>query len=295
MQRFHLQVTIGALRFDISLDDGFNRAMYRSTDKHNHSVYEIHFITGGSGTLLINNAELTVGQNTWYAVGPGVYHAIKPNGEDPLTRCYLQFTFDEPSARDRGHCAEPSETEHIRSVLKQLSFFRKDTGAIPIETIGAIHREIKCRPVGFYSRIQALFTLLLTDLIREMIPETTADYTMPAAIRDDMRSSLIDAFFDRYDEQLTIAELAKQLHLSTKQTGRVIEELYKTTFKQKLLDTRIEVAKDLLVRTPLAVGDIAERVGYSLQRNFGQVFRNKTGFSPSAYRRSARNGFGGQR
>lgn len=294
MQRFNLQVTIGALRFDISLDEGFNRAVLHSTEKHNHSVYEIHFITGGSGTLLMDNAESTVGKNTWYAIGPGLYHAIKPNGEEPLTRFYLQFTFDELPASGHSHRAEQSETECIRRALQQLTYFRRDTGTVPIETIDAIHREIRRRPIGFYSRIQALFTLLLTDLIREMIPETTVGYVIPETIQDDRRSSLIDAFFDRYDEQLTIAGLAKQLHLSTKQTSRVIEELYKTTFKQKLLDTRIEVAKDLLVRTPLAVSDIAERVGYALQRNFGQVFRNKTGLSPSAYRKSARNGFGGR-
>ncbi|WP_409340281.1 helix-turn-helix domain-containing protein [Paenibacillus sp. MBLB4367] len=65
---------------------------------------------------------------------------------------------------------------------------------------------------------------------------------------------------------------------------------YQTTFKQKLLDTRIEVAKNLLATTELSVQEILERVGYSLHRSFVHVFKQKTGFAPVEYRRSMQTG-----
>ncbi|MNP85642.1 HTH-type transcriptional activator Btr [compost metagenome] len=43
-------------------------------------------------------------------------------------------------------------------------------------------------------------------------------------------------------------------------------------------------AKELLLRTTLSVGEIAERVGYQSDKYFIKVFKSYEGMSPSKYR-----------
>jgi two-component system response regulator YesN len=49
---------------------------------------------------------------------------------------------------------------------------------------------------------------------------------------------------------------------------------------------RIDKAKLLLADQQLTVDDVAERVGFDDPKYFARVFRDLTGTTPSAYRRS---------
>lgn len=281
----HFATAIGSLDFDVWFDGSFmTPSGRRSVESHNHSIYEVHYIAGGSGSLLVGEREHPLQPNTWHMIGPGVYHAFRSHPRETLARTYLQFSFQTSKRPDDQ--GGGNESAKIRSVLRELTYVCRDIAPAHRQWIDEIHREIHTRPLGYASRIRCLITLVLLELIREVEPDSRMELAPPRPTKDDLRSALIDQFFDRYDQALTIGELAALLNLSTKQTNRVILEQYQTTFKQKLLDTRIEVAKNMLATTDLTVQEILERVGYSLHRSFGRVFKRKTGFTPVEYRRS---------
>jgi AraC family transcriptional activator of mtrCDE len=52
----------------------------------------------------------------------------------------------------------------------------------------------------------------------------------------------------------------------------------------------MRVASGLLSRGKLAVGEVAERVGYQSEAAFGKVFAKHEGMSPAAYRRARGGG-----
>lgn len=146
-----------------------------------------------------------------------------------------------------------------------------------------IYEEMGTHLAGYYSQIQALFSLLMIRLLRSLSTAPSL-YAIPRKINDNMRTRIIDSFFDRYREHLTIQDLASELHLSTKQTNRILHKYYQTSFKQKQLITRIQVSMDLLKTSQLTVEDISEQVGFSTVYNFSKLFKQKTGLTPTQYR-----------
>jgi transcriptional regulator GlxA family with amidase domain len=53
---------------------------------------------------------------------------------------------------------------------------------------------------------------------------------------------------------------------------------------QMALRTRIQIAKNLLLETPLSIKQIAEELGYARQHEFTRAFHRVTGCSPTAWR-----------
>ena len=58
--------------------------------------------------------------------------------------------------------------------------------------------------------------------------------------------------------------------------------------RQYLREYRLQRGGELLAKTDLPIGAIAESEGFAQMSYFGQSFKNKTGLSPSAYRRAKR-------
>ena len=68
-----------------------------------------------------------------------------------------------------------------------------------------------------------------------------------------------------------------------------MQKLYKTHFgisyMEDLIDARTSMAKQLLQTTDLQVTEIAEACGYRNDVHFMRQFKEKTGMSPSEYRK----------
>lgn len=64
--------------------------------------------------------------------------------------------------------------------------------------------------------------------------------------------------------------------------------IYGESPNQMLLRTRIETAKDLLVRTDRSMAEIARATGYTRQHELARAFHRVVGCTPTAWRRRAR-------
>lgn len=83
----------------------------------------------------------------------------------------------------------------------------------------------------------------------------------------------------------TVAELAKELHLSPAHFSRLFRKTTGQSPLDFLVETRLARARHLLRETRLSIGDIAERLNYSDVYFFSRQFKQKTGLPPLAYRR----------
>ena len=91
-----------------------------------------------------------------------------------------------------------------------------------------------------------------------------------------------------FSEPITLEDLARSASISKSECGRVFRQALEKTPYQYLLEYRLQRGAELLSKTDLPIGAIAESVGFAQMSYFGQSFRNKTGLSPSAYRRAKR-------
>lgn len=84
--------------------------------------------------------------------------------------------------------------------------------------------------------------------------------------------------------------LAAEVNLSSSQLDRLFLKEFNRTPRQYFEDRRIEYAKNLVVSAPLSMKEITYEIGFGSLPSFSRWFRQKTGVSPKAYKKSPRLG-----
>jgi AraC-like DNA-binding protein len=87
------------------------------------------------------------------------------------------------------------------------------------------------------------------------------------------------------DEQFSIHDLAKKLHLSRSQVHRKIKALTGMSTSIYIRHIRLHKAKELLASSDLSIAEIAYEVGFNTPVYFSQVFKETFGKSPNATRK----------
>lgn len=83
----------------------------------------------------------------------------------------------------------------------------------------------------------------------------------------------------------TVAWCAEQFHLTPSYFGDIVRREMGITPQAFLQTKLIDRAKSLLASQELMINEIAEELGFSYPNHFARLFRQKTGMSPSAFRR----------
>ena len=91
----------------------------------------------------------------------------------------------------------------------------------------------------------------------------------------------------RHAADIQVDDVAREIATSRRQLQRVFTEIGGTTFREELTRLRMARAAELL-KSPVAIRDIAHRVGYSQPAQFAKAFRRVYGVTPSAYRNGER-------
>jgi AraC family transcriptional regulator len=100
----------------------------------------------------------------------------------------------------------------------------------------------------------------------------------------------IASIWERYNEPLSLAEIAKSAILSRFHFSRVFREATGVSPGRFLTAVRIYQAKRMLVTTSLSVTDISLDVGYNSLGSFTNRFTESVGISPARFRRMSKNG-----
>lgn len=83
----------------------------------------------------------------------------------------------------------------------------------------------------------------------------------------------------------TVAWCAEQFHLTPSYFGDIVRREMGITPQTFLQTKLIDRAKSLLASQELTINEIAEELGFSYPNHFARLFRQKTGMSPSAFRK----------
>lgn len=100
-------------------------------------------------------------------------------------------------------------------------------------------------------------------------------------------ASQINLFIQKYYalSDLTVESMAEDLGYSKEYLSRKFKERYQISIYKRIVDLRIEKAKELLIEYPhMDVQEIGEKVGYDDRYHFSKLFKQKTSSSPSEYR-----------
>lgn len=138
--------------------------------------------------------------------------------------------------------------------------------------------------------INKVETLNSFSELREMLRTIMYDFTKRVAIskRPDSDSATINAIYRDVQKyryvKLTSKDIATHLSLSCSYICHHFKAQTGKTLTEYIHEQKINEAKYLLDTSDLPLVLIAERLGYSSQQQFQQVFKRVTGTSPKRYR-----------
>jgi len=106
--------------------------------------------------------------------------------------------------------------------------------------------------------------------------------------RQDLLSLLVRQIKLHLDNQLLqpfhTEQLVAEMGMSAKHLNRVFKKEMGTTIYNYVLTKKMESAKLMLIETHLTVVEISEQLGYSDAHYFSNLFKQKTGMRPTAFR-----------
>lgn len=128
-------------------------------------------------------------------------------------------------------------------------------------------------------QLKELEEIALTTLDQaiDLIPDGS-DY------RERLVQEAITYIRSHFSQSINRNELAARLECSPAHFSRVFAQTTGYTFKDFLLQCRLEKAKELLLQTRLHVSEVATAVGYEDPFQFSRIFRKRTGTSPRQFR-----------
>lgn len=88
------------------------------------------------------------------------------------------------------------------------------------------------------------------------------------------------------DEQLNLEKISKGVYLNPSYISHVFKKVAGMNFVHFITDVKIDRAKILLIDEERKIADVAATIGYNDAEYFSKVFKQKTGMSPTVYRKS---------
>lgn len=271
------------------LDDGFFKESEMAPIAHAHASYELLIATDGEFYIDVQGkAEketFLLKTGCAFLVPPGVYH----------------YTHGILGAQNklalRFNCVCDKNTKSNRSVFKNceriLSECKEakiiDDGAKLSEIIREIRNELNSDRIASGEYAELLINQLYLNLFRFLDTSETNEKS-PSVIltscdTDDRQITIENFLSSHYSENLTEDDLALEMNLSKRHLSRIIRQIFGTSFRQLLIDVRLNRAAQLLIETDISAEDIAASVGYTSLSGFYSAFKDRFSMSVGRYRK----------
>lgn len=88
---------------------------------------------------------------------------------------------------------------------------------------------------------------------------------------------------------ISLSSVAEALGISTKQVSRLLRTGVGMTFKEYVLQLRMDAAREIMLCEDLTIAETAERVGYFNTSHFIKCFKTYTGLTPGEWKKLSRH------
>ena len=235
---YELPVHVGNHDYTAFLQDGFYAFHTRVSPLHNHNYAEIHVVSNASARFIIGDSVYSAQDGNVILIPHGIFHRLDSSDANTL---HTAFQIDYP-AETFSACTLDKHTI--------LAFF---------------HEIERCSPSQDYTVISAYISLLCS-----YFPLHMALNAQPIV---DSGFLIHEFISQHYREDLQLSDLANALHLSLRQTERLVVAQTGNTFREELTAVRINIAKHLIKTTDMSLGEIARYVGYRSYAGFWKAIK----------------------
>ena len=256
---------------------------------HYHDKYEIGICESGEGLFLSEGIFSSVSQGDLIFIPPNKKHYSRSFAKDAPCLC----RFVHPNARKiRDLIFHLTESEEETTDVLSMT----DNHVPPIihpsdhpkeaALLSDLIHSCQIGTMHLSKMVELRLALFLLEAHRTFQPQSTITQALPPS--DEAVETVVAYLAVHYDRKDTAAELSQLCHLSESQLRRRFLAVYgipPIAYRNRL---RTAIAKELLIHTPLSIGEISDRVGYNDVSDLYRSFVKHVGRPPSAYRSASK-------
>ena len=244
-----------------------------------HDFWEIGYVERGRFCVNIDGKDYVLEAGDMDICKPNVFHTSKTVGDEPVNVLVLAFdgellnsqVFDKRILRmgeEERRCLDTI----IREAARTYSNFKGAPGAVNL-----VRKENS--PFGseqiLKNRLEELFVYIYRHNSGEAEEKEQDTSTLSQRVQEYISA--------HYGEKLTLQTLADVHSISVTHLKRLFKEQAGMTVLAYLTQVRIREAKRLILEGKLNFSQIAQKVGYDSIYYFSEVFKKKTGMTPTQY------------
>lgn len=272
--------TLGDVSFNVELDDSLS-AEYRTKKYpiqnkktlHYHPLQEIFFVFEDNIKVTFEN-DIKEYENSIVSIPPNKKH----------------FTQRSSDYRILFSCVAKKKTSDKFSIFYTNFFKRTDSYHIPvIDSDMKIYLEELCNL--FYNNkfsVSEEIVVSILKLIFYKIYVHSVPFEKSSEYHEESRYIIISRIISECttpSNDVTLSTIANALHLSEKQTSRMIYKYYECSLSEVIANEKADYAAYLLTTTEIPISEIAYRSNFHSENYFYNVFKKKFGVTPLKYRK----------
>jgi AraC-type DNA-binding domain-containing proteins len=102
-------------------------------------------------------------------------------------------------------------------------------------------------------------------------------------------NKIIEYLDSNINSDISLEQCAKVFSYNPNYLSRMIKGHFGKTFTEYVIEKKLEKCKDLLIKTDISIGELAEMFGYNNAQNFIRVFKRYVFMTPGQYRSNYRS------
>ena len=254
---------------------------------HRHNYVEIMIVLRGSITHVIAENDVTLATGDMLFLNSHVAHAIRETGAGDLavniimSKSFISALY--PELRDTVFRDFIRETDRDRGTGIYLHFKTEGQRQIENLTENILYELTEYQPNG---AILSKTVSLLFHYLSLKNKELLCDSSITVGRENQRRMEVLSYIGSNY-RTARLTELAEKLGISVPYLSNTIKKIFGKSFKELLVDRRIERACELLTETAVPIGQIIRSLGYENESYFRREFKRRYGLSPLAMRKQA--------
>lgn len=227
----------------------------------------LEYIVSGKGYLKINGKLHTLQANDVYLLEPGSSHEYFADRDDPFKKYWVNFKSDVFFNIFSEYDLDKIYVFHDVDISEEM------TKIFELEKVSLYNDQI------YKEASKHLFTIFMKLAEKNQIK--THGSTVAQQILAELDKSI--------DSNISIDEICNTLFISRSKLIREFKKYYDVTPHAYLMNRKVAFSKMLLQNTSHSIKSIANHLGFADEHYFSNVFKTKTGMTPSEYRKSRSN------
>lgn len=239
-------------------------------------LFGLASVSGASAFTVPFEAEVTGEERGTSDAELLIVNAVRKNEVQELKQAFVHFIYCLPQE-------EEQQKQYLHKAMLKAEFMVKDSYGMT--------EDLKEQFQNFYSNLSNLNAARAVDVCYKVLG-SAIERRLESMQSEDPKSqkeyiSDAVAYIEEHlhEEELSIGAVAAYVYLNPVYFGRIFKQTFHMTFKQYLLQRRMERAKLLLEDGRISIGDICERVGVGNPSYFAHLFKQYAGKLPSEYKK----------